>query len=114
MRLACIATCTSSDCQQTTDNAFTKVSSVKMFKAKREVIVAAVFLLGIAHQGAGKTAALENSAVPYIPPENELYDFMNVFREGALFLYGSGPDTIIMMFRRPQCTSGYHFFVLLL
>ena len=85
-----------------------------MFKAKQEVIVAAVFLLGIAHQGAGKTAALENSAVPYIPPENELYDFMNVFREGALFLYGSGPDTITMMFRRPQCTSGNQVFLFIL
>ena len=45
-------------------------------------IVAVVLILGFSHQGASKTAALENSAVPYIPPENELYDFLSVYREG--------------------------------
>ena len=51
------------------------------------VILAFVFLLGLAHRGAvGKHVALENSAVPYIPPENELYDFMNVYVEGTVLV----------------------------
>ena len=50
---------------------------------RQVAILGFVFLLGLAHRGAvGKHVALENSAVPYIPPENELYDFMNVYVEG--------------------------------